>query len=212
MLRDTAVTLIKGRLKNNSNTSLDALIVAEMVAVQEGLFDGAVMQPWFTEKLNSTLATVAETKTLTLPSDFNRLTAEGGIWVTDSAGNKAELVRGDYDEMESDYAGADSGLPKKYAMVGGTVYLYPTPEAVYSVEVLYHQKGLSLETSNIENIWLEHASDWFMGEVGLVIAGQYLADKESAAFFANQAQIGKDRVNKLDTAHGEAGRYRAEEA
>ena len=212
MLRDTAVTLIKGRLANNKLSGLDALIVAEMVLFQAVVMEGDRTKFWFLETLDKTLATVVDQDTLDLADAANYLTEtdRGGFWWVDSDGNRNEIRRGDYDDMVELY-GSDTGSPKRYAIVGSTVYLFPTPDDVYTIWHLHYSREDSLESANIENAWLKYAPDWMIGGVGEIIARQYNNDEKMAQKFSEQAQQARARLVTEHTAREEANRLRLNE-
>lgn len=209
MLRDTAVSLVKGRLARfTSSTVLDDHIVAEMKAYQEVL-ETAAFLPWFLVKESSSTTLTVSDDRLVLPSDFLRETEADALWITDSDGNEHKLDKDDYDEIRALYPA--SSLPKAYDLVGDYLRVRPIPDAAYTVKMIYFGRALPLD-DNIENGWLKHASGLMIAGTGYVIASQYVKNKDAAAAFAKQEQRAHAGLLTADQARKDANReYRDED-
>lgn len=210
MTRDEAVALIKGRMGRNANSSLDAIIVSEMQFVQENILEGGAVMPWFLESQSDALVTVADTRTVAMPSDFIRERDEGAFWRFGTAGDDTtlvELFKSDSSDLQDIYASADNSGPTHYSMLGTSVELYPKPDAVYSLRLNYYATATVL-SSNVENAWLKYASDWVIAETGYIIANEHMQSDKMAAKFLSQIQAARARILQRDTAIKEANRDR----
>ncbi|WP_367256515.1 hypothetical protein [Pseudomonas sp. stari2] len=96
----------------------------------------------------TTLATVAGTKTVALPTDMlemRRLQVVGTY--------NQPLSYRTPDELSIDYAANGSGQPVVFTVIGGNIELAPIPDAVYSLELTYQQRIPALSDSSPTN-WL----------------------------------------------------------
>ena len=210
MTRDEAVALIKLRMGNNNLASLDALIVAEMKHVQDTLLEGAAFLPWFLEKTDDTVVTVADSRLVSFPTGFLREVPEQAIWLFGTAGDETtltELAKGDADELNYLY-GDETGSPKAYALFGESQFqLWPRPDAVYTLRVVYYGRDDVLST-DVTNKWLTWASDLVMAHVGNIVSTQYLQNPKQAAIYLKQVQAALTRLAQQHTARDEANRER----
>jgi len=208
MLRDTFISLMGKRLGNR--TDLDASILLEMVNVQENLLEGnGALLPWFllTPLVTST-DTVAGDEKIALPADFISWSEEHPIWLYDAAASpkKELLAKKNYWTMTEKYP--EPGRPRFCSEFEGTLALHPTPDAVYTIQFRYLAKDTALDTGNIENKWLKHASDWMMAEVGAIMAGRYLQNPKLESQFIADKALARSRLLILHEAKNEANRTR----
>ena len=71
--------------------------------------------------------------------------------------NTSPLVDLEYltpERMDTIWAGSQQGQPKAYTVVGDELRLAPTPDSVYTMEMLYWQKPVGLSDSNTTNFML----------------------------------------------------------
>ena len=211
MTRDEAVTLIKQRLGNNTNPDLDQQIINEMVHVQEFLLEGEDFIPWFLLKEEAaTLANINEPR-LELPEDFLHEWEEGCLYLVKPGATLQQtsyipLIKDDYDVIRNRHYGY--GTPCAYDFAGNFFWLAPIPDAAHQLRMVYYGKAESLATQNIENVWLKYAADWFIGEVGTIIAGQYQQSDKQVPQFVAQAARGKQRTLVRHISHQEVNKRR----
>jgi len=215
MLRDAAVDIIMKRLGNNTDTSLRDDIINEMAFVQETILEGGEFKPWFMLSEVSSVNGSASEERLALPSDFLMEYEQGALYRYDTSADNpwVELVKDDIDRLRALYSETED-KPLYYALAGDYFLLKPTPDAVYTYKMRYYKTQTSLagtygDAANVENAWLKHASDWFIGEVGAIIASQYLQSEVLAQRFMEQAAKGKLRVRTQHYAREEANWTRA---
>jgi len=213
MLRDAAVDILMNRLGLRKQTTLSDSIIGEMVFVQENTMEGNATQMWFTASTVQTLNTVADDETIALPSDFIAELEDGNLYVQNDDGSETEVIRADWDLLKSEPDLTGTGKPTFYDLVGDYFRFKLTPDAVYNIELIYHQRQTSLagiygDAANIENNWLKHASDWLIAETGVIIAGQYLQSEKMVGQFQGQSQLALDRLIKKNTAFAETNKTR----
>ena len=217
MLRDAAVDLLMNRLGQRTGTTLKDQIIGEMVFVQENLLEGNATQFWFTVQDSVGLVTAADTETVALPTDFMQEWEEGALYITETAGTKKEVKKADWDSIAIHTSLLSTGLPEFYSIDTTNISLRKIPDIVYTLDMKYHAKQASLagvtgDAANVENGWLEHASDWLIGETGTIIASQYLQSETMVKVFAAQAKMALDRLIKKNTAWEEANKTRMMDA
>lgn len=87
-----------------------------------------------------TLATVAGTPTVALPSDYSRL------YTLEYPTEDRHLTNVDIPQMDG-LPNDSSGLPTTYTIDRPNVRLWPTPDAVYSLQLRYYRKPLTMTAS-----------------------------------------------------------------
>jgi len=209
MKRDDFVDTLMRRLGNNQDATLREDIIAEMVIAQGQLLEQDVFKPWFLISEESSSATIVADERVLLPVDFLSFWEESPVYRYDTelADPYIAMPREDWGDITSnlDY----SGTPTHFDMAGRYLMMRPVPDAIYPLRFWYYKRGSDLtgaygDSNNIENVWLEHANDWLMGEVGFVIASQYLQMKDNAAaLFTSQATRARNRVMSLNIAQQE---------
>jgi hypothetical protein len=209
------ITLVKGRMLNNTDTTLDDLIILEANNIQDNLQQEAFI-PWFLFKDtndSTNLETVAGTEFVALPADFIREYDEDYTalfrYNPDAAGDEdpwVPMVKDDYSLIKTKYPGA--GTPTHYDLLGSRLYLRYIPNDIYTLRMLYWGKDDLIASGGSANLWLTHASDWLMNEVGAIMSSQYVAMPDIHAKFMSNAQVARNRVYKDTLARIEAGRMR----
>lgn len=185
MLRDAAVDIIMKRLGNQTDTTLRDDIIAEMAQAQATTLEGGRFHPWFLVSDETALVTVSGDEAVALPADFLTLWDYGGLSRYDSALDDPyiEMIRDDWDEIKAYFNYSDA--PTHWDIAGANLLMRPLADAAYPLRFWYITRGESLagtygDAANIENVWLEHASDWLIAETGKVIAEQYLQYRPDA--------------------------------
>ena len=203
----TLVTLIKGRLKNTVSSTLDSIILRELNLLQETL-EGDQWLPSFLQTSDNSLITVVDSYDLAYPTGFIREISDGGLWLLSSGKRTKEIIKNDFDYLTESY-GTEKGEPVAYAQIGGKFQIFPQPDAVYSLELFFYGQDEVIDgTTIVTNKWLNKASDLILGELGMIIAGQYAADMNAVSQFSSQATRGRQRLVMTDVANEEANRMR----
>jgi len=100
-----------------------------------------------------------DTQYSTLPADFIepvRLSITSGDTYKLEAESQAQLL----DRRAQ--AGNTSGLPKYYALTGGNIEVFPSPDSNYTLEMLYISQIEALSGSNASNWILQYFSDCYL--------------------------------------------------
>jgi hypothetical protein len=189
-----------------------------MVFVQENILEGGPFYPWFLISEETYVDTVAGEERLAVPYDFLHEWEESVLYrfdttATGTANPWIALKRDDWDVIRQAYTTVNGGVPKYYDISNQYFMLADTPDDAYSMRMRYFEQQPSLagtygDAANIENNWLKHASDWFIGEVGLIIASQYLQSDTMEKLFSVQLQRGRKRVYDKDISMSESNKMR----
>lgn len=94
-----------------------------------------------------------------LPSDFIepvRLSITSGDTYVLEAESQAQLI-----DRRAE-AGNTTGLPRYYAIIDGTIEVFPTPDSDYTLEMVYVSKVQALTSSNTTNWVLEYFPDAYL--------------------------------------------------
>jgi hypothetical protein len=100
-----------------------------------------------------------DTQYSTLPADFIepvRLSITSGDTYKLEAESQAQLL----DRRAQ--AGNTAGLPKYYALTGGNIEVFPSPDSNYTLEMLYISQIEALSGSNASNWILQYFSDCYL--------------------------------------------------
>ncbi len=82
--------------------------------------------------------------------------------------------------INTDYAGQGQGKPKAYSIVGTEILLKPTPDAAYTLEIVYGENVQALSDEDANNtILLRHPDAYLYGS--LMNAYTYLMDETRAS-------------------------------
>jgi len=149
----------------------------------------------------TTLSTVAATQAVTLPSDWLEL--ENLSLATAIERNLTYMNNESLNVRYPD--GSGSGEPRVYTLEADTILLGPTPDAVYTLNILYYARWAALSTTATNwlltyhpNIYLfaalTEASDWAKDAEGMKkwddkyrFATQQLQDADYKAMFSGSA-------------------------
>ena len=187
MTRDEAVALMKQRMGNNNDTSLDALIVTEMQFVQSTLLEQAPELPWF---LYGSQDVVESTEEITAPTGYLREFAGTPLQVYN--GNKfVKFSKGDQVSLDAYDFNTTYAYPVAYANeelnvneVNLRVFGWDG-SSNYTVRWNGYYADTALST-NVENKWLKFAPDLLIAETGVIISSQYNSFMQFAQIFADQ--------------------------
>lgn len=150
----------------------------------------------------TTLATVADTATVTLPTDFLQMRA---LWIEDGGGDIV-LEASDAWNAVADDDGA-SGRPRSYAL-SGSLYLQPTPDTDYTLGIRYVSSMAELsEDSDTNDVLAAHSALFLY--CALKHAAIWVQDAELAALYAGTLEGDLRNVRRADKAARFPGPLRA---
>lgn len=192
MTRDDAVTRIQHTLGFRTDKITE--IINALQDAQVLLERGATL-PWFLQTEVSSVVTVANVERVTIPSDFLREWEEDPLWyfVAGTGGDDdawTELAKEDLAFLRDAYPG--SGEPIAYALDIKYFRIFPTPDAIYTLKMVYYKTDAVLST-NIENQWLKYFPYLMIGEAGRLFSPG-LRDKDAMAQFSRWAAEGRAQM------------------
>lgn len=85
-----------------------------------------------------------------------------------------------------------SGRPEYYCMADGQFQLYPTPDAEYTIELLFYEKIPALATNSTNWLLEEHPDVYLYGS--LIHSAPYLAEDERATIWTQLYAAAAKRV------------------
>jgi hypothetical protein len=192
MNKETFVQQLMRRLGDRSDeyTAENIRYEADM-AQSTTLEQDATLSPWF---LESAWTEMMGTDDILLPLDFLEELEDSELQIN-IEGNWVPLIKGDYDELVAMYGDTPS-VPLAYALNSETITLLPPALEVSTLRFKYKKKDVlfSVVDDLQENMWLKHAPDLLMAEVGRVISAMYLRDEGLAALFQSLLTEAKNRL------------------
>lgn len=142
--------------------------------------------------ITTTLSTVANTQTVTLPSDFLEI-ENISLTSTNPPGGLSVVTP---EIMDRKYpAGYQSGQPVVYALLGDTIQFGPTPDGVYTVSLDYYQR-LNIATSTTNWLLTNHPGVYL--NACLVEGCAYLMDADKAQAYDARYRAAVDMLQTTD--------------
>ena len=132
------------------------------------------------ETNDNTLVTVASQEYVALPADFNKARS---LYIDKSP--RVALKQVSLATLREEYSEA-VGVPAVFAIARGRLYLAPTPNAVFNLDLHYY-KFEALSGSVTTNSVLTKHPDLYL-RLSLLEAARYLSDRESVAYWNQLAQ------------------------
>lgn len=212
MLRDEAVVEIQNLLGFQQGQT--SVIQRELKFAQERLENGPI-RPWFLKEDRAYTNTIIGESRVALPSDFLEEDEDSALWYAPANGAPdKEIIKEDLDFLiknQGRYTGIDEdedtvplGRPLWYAISGDYFRLFPTPDDVYRIRMVYFKKDAPL-ASNLENKWMKYAPWLVIAEAGMVVAVS-MRDKAAQAEFARMRQSAGITLNTQTEARLHANR------
>jgi hypothetical protein len=206
MTGQECVALLMARL--GGRRGIEANVVLELNEAQTKKLEKTTFFPWFlqvdTNIAGTNLVTVVNREYVDLPADFLGFDEEqGGLFYNDASAGADPWVpvpKDSYPFFKERYrdpqasAAQATGAPAVFDIIGTRLYVRPIPDAVYSLRLLYMQKQAAIANDGTTNKWLEHASDWLMGEAGIMLGGFQHQNSELGSGFAAMAVAGRTRA------------------
>lgn len=157
MLRDDAVTRIRRKLGFNNN--LDATVLIDALKDAQISLEREPELPFFLRTEYASIQTVIGEERVPLPTvrGFLMLVEDSALWRFDSTEDKKwrELAKHDLDALRRVYSASSDDEPRAYALDYLYFRVFPTPDKVYTLKMIYYGEDEILDT-NVENKWLKH--------------------------------------------------------
>lgn len=190
MLRSAAVSRIAEGL--GFRADLETTIISRLQESQRLLEKGKTL-PRFLLLEDQSLSLAADGQDVALPTGFLRQYEDEPIRYTESAtAKKIVVLRKTHVDAIEAYSDAADGPPKVYVLRASTIRFYPIADINYTLTWSYYKAADLLDT-DIENAWLEHASDWLIGDAGERLAKD-LRDADAVEVFAEMKVRGREAV------------------
>lgn len=136
---------------------------------------------WFNEK-TATFVTVASqfaySSADSIPTDMMDIDL---VKITLASNNLVPLYPRTYDYIQTRNTGNLSGVPEEYAYYKQSFYLYPIPNAVYTITVSYPKSYAALSAGSDTNDYTTYAEDLIEARATWWIYNRILKDYDAAA-------------------------------
>jgi len=213
---DDFLTVLQKRLGRRTDIT-SAMVTLEAEMLRKNVLENATFKPWFLQAEDATITTTASQEYVSRPADFVHFDEEDDwcqIAYNDPDDTSADpwvpIVLDDWNIIKAYYKDEVIGKPIKGALVFNRLYLRPIPDDTYTLRWRYYKTDSAFDfTVASENLWLQHASDWVLGEVGLIFASQYTRDQDVIPVFDLMRKEGRRRVYNETIARFEAGKMRS---
>ena len=150
-----------------------------------------------------TLATVAGTNTVALPTDMLEMRRVQVVGTYNQP-----LSYRSPDEISIDFAANGVGQPTVFTVIGGNLELAPIPDAVYSLELTYQQRIPALSGTNTTNWLLTSWPNAYL-YASLLAATPFIMNDARIATWANLYSEAIDSINSVDWYSGSTMKVRA---
>jgi hypothetical protein len=152
----------------------------------------------------STLSTVAATATVAAPTDVVNIRS-----LTVQASPNRVLDYLTPDQFNTQYAFAETGMPRMFTVIGANIYLGPTPDAVYSVQCIYKAQVPALSVASPTNWLLTNYPQVYLF-ASLCMSVMYTADESSLPNWETRYAEAVSSVSKMDWYSGSTMRVRSD--
>lgn len=205
MDRSAAVSRIEQTLAFRGTDKSSEIVTALQDA--QVLLEKRPVLPWFLQTEVATEETTDGEERVVIPSDFIREWEEDPLWyfVAGTGGDDdawVELAKEDLGFLRKNYPG--EGAPVAYALDVKYFRIFPTPDATYTLKMIYFGTD-ALLTTDIENDWLKHFPYLMIGEAGKLIAtalrdaaavevfNGFIAQNQAMLLVENEARMNSSR-------------------
>lgn len=200
MRKDMFLQLLRGRVGNIRNPEDIEMLALEVSLAQEVELElNGLLKPWFLESEAATAETVPGESRLELPKDFIGEVEESEMYVFMETAQKFKIIDKDtYDRLSVEYFERGQGRPEKYAITGEYYRLFPTPDAIYTLQQRYYERDVAFVTVSDtgENRWMKYASDLLMAVGGMQYASKHLQNPNLTATFQPDIERAWSRLQR----------------
>jgi len=180
---------MKYRLSRQQDASIDARILAELIAAQETLEDGTTL-PWFLHvQASHTVAGAHDSFSLSNYPGFLRIAEDDfGLRVEDLTREDETLVRLTRQDTYGQLLRYSSGeadaatLPDSYCVLGTMVHVRKKQVVDRTYYLSYYREDTSTPQVDGSTLWTINVPDLIMAEAGINVA-RYLRDGEALQLF-----------------------------
>ena len=148
---------------------------------------------WFNQK-TGTFATVASQETYTTAANADIPYIVRIDSLRSSFGNVLRSVS--YDHIQDMQDGSVSGPPGFYTRYENKIYLYPIPDAVYTMTMSYIYKLAALSAGTDTNAWVDECEEMIRQAAKRILCTDILHDDEMAQRYAELERVAYDRIRR----------------
>jgi len=196
------------RKKLGYNTGLTESYITDAIDNAQDMMEDMPESPWFMTQELQSLATIADTETVALPTDFKREIEEAELWYYDSTATEpwTELAKGSIPELRHYYSNVTqtSYKPKAYAVSASNIYIFPEPDAVYVLKWTYMGALTKMAADGDTNGWSLYAPYVLIGKAGMLLADNN-RDKIGRGVFEKIYAEAYQRLWRMNEAREHAG-------
>lgn len=186
MTRNEAVGWVQFHLGRRTDLSTECQNALK--AAQEEL-ERQEFLPWFLRTEITAASTTIDEERIAVPTDFIREYEEGGLYRLSTDDEFVPLEKDTLSILRAQFSGRSSGAPTFYALDNDYFRLFATPDAVYSIKMIYYAHDAVLAT-NVENHWLKNAP-WMMISEAIKILAPGLRDTAAFTFATKKGMEAK---------------------
>lgn len=221
MTRDEIVAIIKQRMGNYIDSTLDAHIVTEMKLAQINLEQEATL-PWFLvvggsgsgTADNGVVTDIVASRGGTDCAFLAEYEEENAAiyLASETFATRSYMGKEDYvtlfEAVKNSQLTYDSSNSRRYYALNpasepsGTFEVFPAPSEAWTFYIRAYFADVPL-TTDITNLWLTHASDLIIGYVGRIIAGNYTVLEKFVPAFTDQESKARTRLSKVNALKAE---------
>lgn len=141
----------------------------------------------------SNLSCIASNAYVTLPTDVVEVRR---LLLSSTTPTRALIFRTP-DELSREFSFSETGEPRAYTVIGGSIQLAPIPDSTYTLELTYLQKIPALSNSNTTN-WLltAYPNVYIHGALGHM--QPFIMEDARMPMFAQMFKDGIEAINAID--------------
>jgi len=106
-------------------------------------------------------------------------------------------------QAATEYRASDTGAPRRYAIEGASLVLYPTPDAAYSIEAVYYARLAALSATPTNWLLSEAPGLYLFG--ALVESAPYIGDDARISLWEGRYQAEAENVRATDARAAASG-------
>jgi hypothetical protein len=196
MLRNDLVIELREELGYIDDTK-DAQIIRKLKRAQTNA-ELLPSLPWFLITEYACTNTVVDEERIEIPADFLREYEEGSLWI-ELNGKWKEVFKSDLQDLST--FNWTITQDRYYSLNGKYFRMFPTPDAIYPIRMLYYAAEPILDT-NIENQWTKYVPDLLF-----YWAGIYMARAKHDKIILQEMTAGRNETLDLLNIHNEARKH-----
>jgi len=192
MVRDKLIEIVLRQAgQRQDDTDFELQLRDELLSIQYDL-EHMNLCPWFLDSDETLLQTPNDGTRLVAPlSGFLCMIPDQPLYYVDADGYTHELLKHNYSYNVKHHGGY--GKPVAYTENGGGFLIFPIPDQVYNLSLIY-SKADQVLNSNIENNWLKYARDLLEARLVMKAVTNYTQDSSQVRIAPADVQRALQRL------------------